>query len=272
MPASVRREQQHRLCIEECDSKRRYLSLVARTYASYRRYILRIDLDSSARSTTHMFRYKVSALLAIPTLLAASLAFADAAPGVTSAPLADPAAVFTTKAALRDLWVEHVFWIRGYVVATHSGDAAQRKVAEAEVIANATALAGTVAPFYGQSASDGLLKLLAGHWQAVRDFNTATLAKSDAGQKEAIAQLTGNARELSKFLSGANPFLPEEAVFGLLSSHAGHHISQIEQIAAGHYQDEAETWAAMRGHMLVISDAIADALAKQFPEKFQERT
>jgi hypothetical protein len=208
----------------------------------------------------------------IPTLLAASLAFAETAPGVTSATPADPAAVFETKAALRDLWVEHVFWIRSYVIATHAGDVAQRKVAEGEVIANAKALAGTIAPFYGQSASDGFLKLLAGHWEAVRDFNEATLAKSDASQKEAIAQLTRNAREISKFLSGANPFLPEEAVFGLLSSHAGHHISQIEQISSGRYQDEAKTWAAMRGHMLVISDAIADALSKQFPDKFQERT
>jgi hypothetical protein len=219
-----------------------------------------------------MFRREISALLAIPTLLAASLAFADAAPDVTSAPLADPAAVFETKAALRDLWVEHVFWIRSYVIATHAGDAAQRKVAEAEVIANAQALAGTIAPFYGRSASDGLLRLLAGHWEAVRGFNEATLGKSDAGQKEAIAQLTRNAREISKFLNGANPFLPEEAVFGLLSSHAGHHISQIEQIATGKYEDEARTWAAMRAHMLVISDAIADALSKQFPEKFRERT
>jgi hypothetical protein len=236
------------------------------------RHILRINLDSSARSKRPMFRHKISALLAIPTLLAASLAFADAGPGVTSASQADPAAIFETKAALRDLWVEHVFWIRSYVIAAHADDAAQRKVAEGEVIANAKALAGTIVPFYGQSASDGLLKLLAGHWEAVRDFNTATLAKSEAGRKEAIAQLTRNAREISKFLSGANPFLPEEAVFGLLSSHAGHHISQIEQIAAGQYGDEAKTWAAMRGHMFVISDAIADALAKQFPDKFQERT
>ncbi len=222
-----------------------------------------------------MFGHKFSAFLVLPAVLAASLALASpasAATSASSAASADPAAVFATKAALRDLWVEHVFWIRSYVIAAHAGDAEQRKVAEAEVVANAKALAGTITPFYGQSASDGLFKLLAGHWGAVRDFNTATASKSESGQKEAIAKLTGNAHEISKFLSGANPFLPEDAVFGLLSSHAGHHISQIEQITSGRYQDEAQTWAAMRGHMFVISDAITDALAKQFPDKFQDRT
>ena len=72
--------------------------------------------------------------------------------------------------ALRDLWVEHVFWIRSYVLATKAGDEAQRKVAETEVVENAKALAATITPFYGQPAADALLKLLAGHWAAVRDL------------------------------------------------------------------------------------------------------
>jgi hypothetical protein len=92
--------------------------------------------------------------------------------------------------ALRDLWVEHVFWIRSYVLATHAHDEAQSKIDEKEVLSNAKALASSIAPFYGQQAADELLKLLAGHWGAVRDYNTATLAKSKPGQDQAIANLT----------------------------------------------------------------------------------
>ena len=84
-----------------------------------------------------------------------------------------------------------------------------------------------------------------------------------------MANLTSNAREIAKFLSGANPYLPEDTVFGLLAAHGGHHVAQIGQIAAVDFQSEAATWQAMRTHMLVISDAIADALAKQFPDRFQ---
>jgi hypothetical protein len=172
--------------------------------------------------------------------------------------------------ALRDLWVEHIFWIRSYVLAAHAGDQAQSKIAADEVVANARALADTIAPFYGEPAAAALLELLAGHWDAVRDFNSATIAKSKAGQDRAVAELTGNAREIARFLSGANPYLPGDAVFGLLSAHGGHHVAQSRQIAAGDFQSEAGTWHAMRKHVLQIADTIADALGKQFPERFRE--
>jgi len=219
-----------------------------------------------------MPRYKPSALLLLPASLLMSLVFV--APSAAAVPVfaADRVAVLETQMALRDLWVEHAFWIRSYVLSTHAGDTAQSKIAEAEVVSNAKALAGTITPFYGQSAADGLLKLLAGHWGAVRDYNTATHARSKSAQDKALADLTANAHAIAKFLSAANPNLPEDAVFGLLSSHAGHHISQITEISSGDFQDEAATWHAMRKHMLIIADAISDALAKQFPDRFQEGT
>ena len=216
-----------------------------------------------------MSRYKFSAFLALPVFVLTSVAFTEQSAAATPAASADSVAVLETKMALRDLWVEHIFWIRSYVLATHAGDEAQSKIAEEEVVDNAKALANSIAPFYGQPAADAFLKLLAGHWGAVRDFNTATVAKSKPGQDKAVANLTSNAHDIAKFLSGANPYLPENAVFGLLAAHGGHHVTQSNQIASGDFQGEAATWPAMRKHVMEIADATADALGKQFPEKFQ---
>jgi hypothetical protein len=215
-----------------------------------------------------MSRKTFVAIAAAASLALTSLSLGTAGSAGSTAPAADRVAVLDTKMALRDLWVEHIFWIRSYVLAAAAADEARRKVAEQEVLANARALAGSVAPFYGQGAADALLKLLGGHWGAVRDLHAATRANSARDQERAVARLTGNARDIAKFLSGANPYLPEEAVFGLLSGHGGHHITQIRQIDARDYAGEAATWHAMRKHMLTISDAIVDALAKQFPQKF----
>lgn len=216
-----------------------------------------------------MSRNTFSGLAAAAVLSLASVACSPVSAAADTSPAANRVATLKTQMALRDLWVEHIFWIRSYVLAAHANDEAQRKIAEGEVITNAKALAGAIEPFYGQAAADGLLKLLAGHWGAVHDFNAATLKKSQSAQDQAIANLTSNARDIAKFLSTANPYLPEEAVFGLLSGHGGHHVAQIKQIAGGDFKGEAATWHAMRKHMLVISDAIADALAKQFPDRFQ---
>jgi hypothetical protein len=51
-------------------------------------------------------------------------------------------------------------------------------------------------------------------------------------------------------------------------AHGAHHLEQIQEVQAGEYGKEAETWAAMKGHIYIISDALADALARQFPDKF----
>ncbi len=210
-----------------------------------------------------------SSVLTIPFLLLATFGLAGCADAETPTAAADPVVVLETKMALRDLWVEHVFWIRSYVIAANAGDEEQRKTAETEVVENAKALAATITPFYGQPAADALLNLLAGHWTAVRDCNTAVASGSQSDRNEAVAAITANAREIAKFLSGANPYLPEDTVFGLLSAHGAHHVAQINQIAADDFDVEARTWQAMREHMLVISDSIADALAKQFPAQFR---
>lgn len=219
-----------------------------------------------------MSRFKFPTVLAVPVLVLTSFAFAEPSAAATPATAADSAAVLETKMALRDLWVEHIFWIRSYVLATHAGDEAQSKIAEEEVVANAKGLANSIAPFYGQPAADAFFKLLAGHWGAVRDFNTATLAKSKSGQDKAVANLTSNAHEIAKFLSGANPYLPEDAVFGLLAAHGAHHVTQINQITSGDFKGEAATWHAMHQHVMMIADTTADALGKQFPDKFHDRS
>jgi hypothetical protein len=176
--------------------------------------------------------------------------------------------VDATRMALRDLWVEHVFWIRSYVVASDARNAKAADAAAAEVVANAKQIAGAIVPFYGQAASDQLLTLLAGHWGAVKSFADATVAGKAKQRDAALTELTSNAKAIAKFLSGANPNLPYDALVGLLSAHGAHHVAQIDQLHAKAYGDEARTWAAMRGHMLTIADALAGGIAKQFPDKF----
>lgn len=173
-----------------------------------------------------------------------------------------------TQAALRDLWVEHVFWIRNYVVASKEGNQIEKKVAIEQVLANATSISGAIASFYGKPAGDQMLTLLAGHWGAVKAYSDATFDHGGKGQPQAAARLTANAKEIAAFLAKANPNLPESNLIGLLSAHGAHHIAQIQQLSKGDFAAEAKTWAAMRGHMFVIADVLTDGLAKQFPAKF----
>jgi hypothetical protein len=181
---------------------------------------------------------------------------------------ADSAKLAATRKALRSLWQGHIQAVRKVDVAVIAKDGAAEKSAEAEVVDNAHAIAGAIEPFYGAAARDQLFKLLAGHYGAVKAYLEAAIAKDQAGESKATSQMTSNAEEIATFLSGANPYLPKDAVLGLLQVHAGHHISQIQQLIAHDAAGESKTRKDMAAHMNVIADAIADALAKQFPAKF----
>jgi hypothetical protein len=179
-----------------------------------------------------------------------------------------PATVNETGTALRDLWVGHVFWVRNVVVATFAGNQRAAAAAEQEVVANAKQIAAAIEPYYGKAASEKLFGLLAGHYGAVKQYLEATVAGSKDKQDAAFKTLSGNATEIARFLSGANPNLPFDTLNGLLLAHGGHHVQQIQQLQSKQYAQEAQTWEAMKRHMYVIADALAGAIGKQFPKQF----
>jgi hypothetical protein len=174
----------------------------------------------------------------------------------------------STQAALRDLWAGHIFWTREVVQALAQKDSTAAEVAEQQVVANAKQIAGAIEPFYGKAASEQLFNLLASHYGAVKAHAVATIGGKAADAKAAQDKLVANAREISAFLSKANPFLPQETLNGLLAAHGGHHLEQNRQLAAREYAAEARTWDAMKTHIYGIADALGGALAKQFPDKF----
>jgi hypothetical protein len=170
-------------------------------------------------------------------------------------------------AALRSLWHGHVVHTRDYVLAVHAHDTAKAKAAAAAVVANAKQLANAVGGFYGHAAGAQMLQLLAGHWGGMKALTDARAANDAAAQSKAMADLNSNVDAIAKFLSGANPNLPEPAVQSLFATHVAHHATQIQQIMSGDMQGEMATWAAIQKHMDVIADALAGAIAKQFPAK-----
>lgn len=173
-----------------------------------------------------------------------------------------------TAAALRDLWLGHIFWVRNVSVAAVDKNDLAVNAAEQQAVENAKALAASIEPFYGAAAKEAFFKLLAGHYGAVKAYLVATVAGDASAQQTATQSLTSNAEEIAVFLSKANPYLPIDAVQGLLLAHGGHHIQQIQQLKDRKYEAEAQTCKEMKAHVYQIADATAGALAKQFAKKF----
>ena len=171
------------------------------------------------------------------------------------------------QAAMRGLWHGHVAATREYAFAVKAGDSKRATRAADAVVTNAKQIANAVAGFYGKPAGDQLLVLLGGHWGAVKAMTDAEHAQDKAASAKAMSTLISNADQIATFLAGANPNLPADAVRGLLVAHGGHHAAQISQVMKGDLKGEKVTWKAMQSHMDAIADALAAAIAKQFPKK-----
>lgn len=211
----------------------------------------------------------VAGALALALMLAGSTGLVLVAqPARADAPAAATAsAAPTLHAAMRSLWQGHVEATRAYALAVQANDAKAAKKAGDDVVTDARQIADAVGGFYGADAGKQMLTLLAGHWGGVKAMTDAVHAGDAAARDQAMNDLVANGSEIAKFLSGANPYLPEDAVRGLLTTHVGHHSAQIDEIMQGDMKAEATTWAAMRAHMDTLADALSGAIAKQFPQK-----
>jgi hypothetical protein len=181
---------------------------------------------------------------------------------------ANPARVAEMKQAFRDLWLGHIFWVRHVVSNIATNDPDERDAAEKEVVANTKQIADTIAPFYGEAASEKLNSLLDVNIDAVREYSEATVARSKRRQDAALARLASNADDIADFLSHVNPYLQKDNVRGLFAAHGAHHVLQINQYKKKEYSNLDKTWMMMREHVYVIADTLTTALVKQFPDKF----
>jgi hypothetical protein len=61
----------------------------------------------------------------------------------------------------------------------------------------------------------------------------------------------------------------ENGFVGIETAERFRQSAGVGEFKAKQYDAEAKTWAAMTQHMYVIADALAEGIAKQFPDKFR---
>ena len=177
--------------------------------------------------------------------------------------------VANMQKTLRDLWLGHIFWVQRVVLFNTTIDPAERDAAEKQVLANAKAIASTVAPFYGEAGSEKFFALLTGHYAAVKDYSEATTFGNTRAQKTALSRLASNADLFAEFMNEANPqHLPKDTVRDMIAAHGAHHVLQINQYMKKEYVHLDETWPMMRQHVYLFADTLTTGLVKQFPSRF----
>lgn len=175
------------------------------------------------------------------------------------------------RTGLNQLFQEHIYLAGAATNAALGGRNAEFTAAANALDANSVTISKAIGSVYGMDAENAFLPLWRRHIGFVVDYTTGLATKDMNKQQRAVTALLGYTNDLAAFLASANPNLPQAAVAELVKGHILSLKAAIDAQAAG---DQALAFTKLReaaGHMQMIGDPIAAAIAKQFPTRFAAR-
>jgi hypothetical protein len=203
------------------------------------------------------------AMIADPLAGAIVTQFPDRFPGAPGAPSAGLRSTLTV--AMR----EHVYLAAAATGAALGGREAEFKAAAGALDANSVAIAQAVGSVYGKDAETAFLPLWRKHIGFVVDYTVGTAGGDRAKQDKAVSELVAYTQDFGAFLASANPNLPKSVVADLVQHHV---VTLKDVIDAQAGKDPERAFTATRaaaGHMQQIADPLAEAIVKQFPDRYR---
>jgi hypothetical protein len=206
--------------------------------------------------------YAHMGMIAAPLAGAIVKQFPDKFPGSTMTPAAG------LRTTLTMAFQEHTYLAARATGAALGARDPEFKAAAAALDANGVDISKAIGSVYGQGAEDAFLPLWRRHIGFVVDYTVGAATKNPAKQQRAVEDLVGYSEDFGAFLASANPNLPKDVVAGLVKDHILTLKPVIDAQAAG---DQPKVYTLLRfatGHMRMIADPLAEAIVKQFPQKF----
>jgi hypothetical protein len=174
----------------------------------------------------------------------------------------------TLRRDMRKLWTDHVVWTRDYIIAAVA-DQPDAQAAAGRLMRNQDDIGQAITTFYGAPAGQQLAALLKEHISIAVDLIEAAKAGDKTAQQEADARWQANGVEIAGFLSKANPHWPHAALVDMMKTHLSTTTDEVVARLARDWDADVRAFDAVHDHILHMSDAIADGIVKQFPEKFR---
>jgi len=196
-------------------------------------------------------------------LVVFSLVFAVSPPAVE----AHHDAADVLKQDMRKLWTDHVVWTRTYIVAAVA-DQPDAQAAANRLMKNQEDIGNAIGSIYGAPAGQQLTTLLKEHISIAVDLIKAAKAGDKAGQQAADAKWQQNGVAIADFLSKANPNWPRATLVDLMKGHLTSTTNEVVARLTKNWDADVRAYDEVYRHILMMSDALADGIVKQFPNKF----
>lgn len=139
---------------------------------------------------------------------------------------------------------------------------------QAALDANTADLSAAVGSVYGGQAASAFSDLWATHTRVYVGYIAALRSDDAAAQAEALTSLGAYNEQVATFLGGANPRLDPATVSTMIAHHVQALVGMADAYAAKDYDRGVATIREAYRHMFDVGDALAAAIAGQFPDRF----
>jgi len=106
------------------------------------------------------------------------------------------------------------------------------------------------------------------HISIAVDLIKVAKAGDKAAQQQADTKWHQNATQIAHFLSKANPNWPRGTLVDMMNKHLSTTTDEVVARLTKKWSDDVRAFDAVYDHVLHMSDALADGIVKQFPDRF----
>lgn len=170
---------------------------------------------------------------------------------------------------MRKLWEDHITWTRLFIVSAIA-ELPDLDATAGRLLQNQADIGAAIATFYGDEAGAVLTDLLREHILGAADLLAAAKAGDAAAVQTQSERWYRNADDISRFLADANPNWPYGAMKKMMRGHLDQTLDEATARLTGDWAADVAAYDEIHHHILMMSDALADGIIAQFPDRFTD--
>lgn len=171
------------------------------------------------------------------------------------------------QSEMQELWIEHAWWTRSYIVSNLAGLADQNKVLE-RLLQNQVDIGNIIKPYYGEQAGTKLTELLKEHILIAGKIIDAAKSNNQANVEKLNKQWYQNADEMVSFLIRANPNWSQKELTDMFYTHLKLTTDEVTYRLKRDWEKDIKTADINEVHLIHMGDLLTSGIVKQFPQKF----
>lgn len=172
------------------------------------------------------------------------------------------------KSEMQELWIEHAWWTRSFIVSNLAGLEDQQAVLK-RLLQNQVDIGDAIKPYYGEEAGTKLTELLKEHILIAGNIIEAAKKGDQANVDKFNKEWTRNADQIVDFLTSANPNWDKKELTDMFNIHLKFTTDEVVHRLKKDWEADIQSADQNEEHLIHMADFLTDGIVKQFPKKFK---